>query len=68
MVDLSIAEYRNEVYHILVDVKETEDSEKRSIFPRPSQGRRCAYIFTFAIVSSRQQRESGLLSNGFKVF
>ena len=46
MVDLAIAKNRNEVYHILVDVEETEDSEKRSIFPRPSQGRRYAgYLY-----------------------
>jgi hypothetical protein len=46
MVDLAIAKYRNEVFHILVDVEETEDSEKRSIFPRPSKGRRYAgYLY-----------------------
>ncbi len=42
MVDLAIATYRNEVFHILVDVEVTEDSATRSIFPRPSQGRRYA--------------------------
>ena len=46
MVDKAIAVYRNEVFHILADVEETEDSEKRSIFPRPRQGRRYAgYLY-----------------------
>jgi hypothetical protein len=35
MVDKAIAKYRNEVFHILADVEETEDSATRSIFPRP---------------------------------
>jgi hypothetical protein len=46
MVDLAIAKYRNEVFHILADVEETEDSAIRSIFSRPSQGRRYAgYLY-----------------------
>ena len=46
MVDVAIAKYRNEVFHTLADVEDTEDSEKSPIFPRPSQGRRYAgYIY-----------------------
>jgi hypothetical protein len=46
MIDLVIAKYRNEVFHILVDVEETEYSEKRSIFPRPRPERRFAgYLY-----------------------
>jgi hypothetical protein len=49
MVDLAIAKYRNEVFHILADVEDTEDSEKRPIFPRPSQGRRYAGYLYFRL-------------------
>jgi hypothetical protein len=46
MADKAIAKYRNEVFHILADVEETEDSATRSIFPRPSRGRRYAgYLY-----------------------
>ena len=46
MADKAIAVYRNEVFYLLADVEETEDSEKRSIFPRPRQGRRYAgYLY-----------------------
>ena len=49
MVDLAIAKYRNEVFHVLADVEDTEDSEKRPIFPRPSQGRRYAGYLYFRL-------------------
>ena len=46
MVDLAIAKYRNEVFHILADVEETEDSAIRNIFSRPSQGKMYAgYLY-----------------------
>ena len=67
MVDKAIAKCRNEVFHILADVEETEDSATRSIFPRL----KVCWISLLPPLShpcTSQQRESGLLSNGFKVF
>ena len=47
MADKAIAVYRNEVFYLLADVEETEDSATRSIFPRPGKGRRFARYLHF---------------------
>ena len=52
MVDLAIAKYRNEVFHILADVEETEDSATRSIFRDLAKVEGMLGIFTSAVVSS----------------
>jgi hypothetical protein len=63
MVDKAIAKCRNEVFQILADVEETEDSATRSIFPRSRQGRRYAGYLYFHLCLIPVLANKGNLDN-----
>ena len=52
MAKEAIAVYRKEVFHLLADVEDTEDSATRSIFPRPGKEEGLQDILSSAVVSS----------------